>query len=461
MNSLAKPVVAGTTQIALLQGLSQLESRRNGFEPAWLKAHRHAALQRVSERGFPTVRDEAWKYTPVGRILSVAFKPAEASASPGLSSAAIDQLAGDLGGARLVFVNGHFSPQYSSLATLPQGVKVKSLASVLAEEGAALEALVSRPFAEQTHAFTALNAACAEDGAFVQIPANMVIEAPIHLVFLSVPGAALSAGPPAGPVVSHPRSLVLAGPGSRVTIVETYVGTLDAVYLTNAVTEVVLEAGAAVEHYKVQNETAAAFHIALLDVRQERDTQFTTHSVALGALLARHEVTVRLHGPGAQTTLNGLYMPQNEQHLDNPTTIDHAAPECTSRELYKGVVDGRGRGVFDGRIIVRPGAMKTDSSQSNKNLLLSVEARVNSRPQLEILADDVKCAHGSTVGQLNEEALFYLRTRGFPQLAARDLLTYAFVGEMLDLIRVQPLRSHVEKLVALRLPAGGMARVAA
>ncbi len=457
MNSPAPLVVAGTPMNALLQGFSRLELRRNGFDPLWLKAQRHAAFQRVAERGFPTVRDEAWKYTPVGRILSVAFAPAIAGANPRLSAAAIDQLAGDLGGVRLVFVNGYFSPQCSSLEKLPQGVKVQSLASALADGGDAFEPLLARPLAEQTHAFTALNAACAEDGAFVRIPANTVIEEPIHLVFLSDPGAAL----PAAPVVSHPRSLVLAGPGSRVTIVETYVGTLDEVYLTNAVTEVVLEEGAAVEHYKVQNETATAFHIALLDVRQERDTQFTTHSVALGSLLARHEVTVRLHGPGAETTLNGLYMPQNEQHLDNPTTIDHIAPECTSRELYKGVIDGQGRGVFDGRIIVRPGAMKTDSGQRNKNLLLSGEARVNSRPQLEIFADDVKCAHGSTVGQLNEEVVFYLRTRGFSQLAARELLTYAFVGEMLDLIRLQPLRSHVEKLVALRLPAGGMGRVAA
>ena len=452
MSSLAKLVVAGTTENALLQGFSRLESRRNGHDPVWLKAFRRAAFQRVAERGFPTARDEAWKYTQVGRILDVAFEPAEASASPRLSSAAIDQLAGDLGGARLVFVNGYFSPQCSSLKKLPQGVKVESLASALAEDGESLEALLSRPFGEQTHAFTALNAACAEDGAFVQIPANTVIEEPIHLVFLSDPGAAF----PAGPVVSHPRSLVLAGPGSQVTIVETYAGIQDEVYLTNAVTEVVLEEGAAVEHYKVQNETATAFHIALLDVRQERDTQFTTHSVALGSLLARHEVTVRLHGPGAKTTLNGLYMPQNEQHLDNPTTIDHVAPECTSRELYKGVVNGRGRGVFDGRVVVRPGAMKTDSSQTNKNLLLSESARANTRPQLEIFADDVKCAHGATVGQLNEEAVFYLRTRGIPQLAARDLLTYAFVGEMLELIRVEPLRSHVEKLVALRLPAGGV-----
>ncbi len=441
----------------LLQGLSRLESRRNGHDPVWLKAFRHTALQRVSERGFPTAKDEAWKYTQIGRILDVAFEPAEADASLRLSSAAIDQLAGDLGGARLVFINGYFSPQCSSLKKLPEGVKVKSLASALAEEGESLEALLSRPFGEQTHAFTALNAACAEDGAFVQIPANTVIEEPIHLVFLSDPGAAF----PAGPVVSHPRSLVLAGPGSRVTIVETYAGILDEVYLTNAVTEVILEEGAAVEHYKIQNETETAFHIALLDVRQERDTQFATHSVALGSLLARHEVTVGLHGPGAKATLNGLYMPQNEQHLDNPTTIDHIAPECISRELYKGVVDGRGRGVFDGRVIVRPGAMKTDSSQTNKNLLLSESARANTRPQLEIFADDVKCAHGATVGQLNEEVVFYLRTRGISQIAARNLLTYAFVGEMLELIRVQPLRSHVEKLVALRLSAGGVGMVAA
>jgi Fe-S cluster assembly protein SufD len=446
-----RPLARAVQSHAFLQRLLRPESKHNDHAPVWLKELRGAAFQWVSERGFPTAKDEAWKYTQVGPILEIPFEPAQADARHRLSSAAIDRLAGDLGGIRLVFVNGHFAPDCSSLNKLPQGVRVESLASALAGEGDSLEAPLSRPFPEQTHAFTALNAACAEDGAFVRIPANMVIEEPIHLVFLSDPGGAVQAGP----VVSHPRSLVLAGPGSRVTIVETYAGILDEVTLTNAVTEIVLEEGAAVEHYKVQNEPETAFHIALLDVRQERDTRFTTHSVALGSLLARHEVTVRLHGPGATTTLNGLYMPQNEQHLDNPTTIDHVAPECTSRELYKGVVDGRGRGVFNGRIIVRPGAMKTDSSQTNKNLLLSESARANTRPQLEIFADDVKCAHGAAVGQLDEEAVFYLRSRGIPQLAARDLLTYAFVGEMLELIRVQPLRSHVEKLVASRLPAGG------
>ena len=434
---------------AWLQRLSRPESRRKGHDPDWLKEFRHVAFQWVSERGFPTARDEAWKYTRVGHILSVAFEPAEPDPSRRLSSAAIDQLAGNLGGIRLVFVNGHFAPDCSSLKKLPPGAKVESLASALAEEGESLQAHLSRPFEEQTHAFTALNAACAEDGAFVRIPANTTIADPIHLVFLSDAGAAITAGP----VVSHPRSLLLAGAGSRATIVETYVGFPGEVTLTNAVTEVVLDEGAAIEHYKVQDETETAFHIALLDVRQERDTRFTTHSVALGSSLARHEVAVRLQGPGAETTLNGLYMPRNRQHLDNPTAIDHIAPECTSRELYKGVVDGRGRGVFDGRIIVRPGAMKTDSSQTNKNLLLSESAQANTRPRLEIFADDVKCAHGAAVGQLDEEAVFYLRSRGIPEPAARDLLTYAFVGEMLELILLAPLRFHVEKLVASRLPA--------
>lgn len=438
---------------ALMQRLSRPESRRNGHDPVWLKEFRHAAFQWVSERGFPTVRDEAWKYTRVGPILNVAFEPAESDPSRRLSSAAIDRLAGNLGGIRLVFVNGHFAPDCSSLKKLPQGAKVESLASALAEEGESLEAHLSRPFGEQTHAFTALNAACAEDGAIVRIPANTTIEEPIHLVFLSDAGAAVTAGP----VVSHPRSLLLAGTGSRATIVETYIGLPGEVTLTNAVTEVVLDEGAAIEHYKVQDETETAFHIALLDVRQQRDTRFTTHSVALGSSLARHEVAVKLQGPGAETTLNGLYMPRNRQTLDNPTTIDHIAPECTSRELYKGVVDGRGRGVFDGRVVVRHGAMKTDSTQTNKNLVLSESAQANTRPQLEIFADDVKCAHGATVGQLDEDAVFYLRSRGIPEPAARDLLTYAFVGEILELIRLAPLRSHVEKLVALRLPTGDVA----
>jgi Fe-S cluster assembly protein SufD len=284
-----------------------------------------------------------------------------------LSVADTDRLAGDLGGTRLVFVNGHYAPALSSLKELPRGAKVRSLAYVLLEEGESLELLLWRLFREQPQAFTALNAALAEDGAFVRIPANTTIKEPIHLVFVSDTGAR--------PLVSHPRSVVLAGAGSRATIVETHVGIPGGVYFTNAVTEVVLEEGAAVEHYKVQNEAETAFHVAFLGVQQGRASRFSAHSVALGASLARHEARVRLEAPGAETVLNGLYMARGKQHLDNPTTIEHSAPQCTSRELYKGVVDERGRGVFDGRIVVHPGAMKTDASQTNKNLLLRHQRR--------------------------------------------------------------------------------------
>ena len=428
---------------AFFEGLSRFDVKRNGHHPGWLKGLRRSAFQWVAEQGFPTAKDDAWKYTRVAPILEVPFEPAEPAMSRRLSAGGIEALAGDLGGARLVVVNGYFAPELSSLKKLPAGVEVISLAAALAEDEELLTPFLSRPYREQPHAFTALSAALAEDGALVRIPANTTIEEPIHVVFVSDTGAS--------PLVSHPRSLVFAGANSRATIVESYVGILGDVYLTNAVTDIVLEEGAVVEHYKLQNEAETAFHIALLDVRQGRGSRFSSHSLALGASTARHEVRVKLEAEGAEVTLNGLYMPKNEQHLDNPTTIEHAAPYCTSRELYKGIVDGRGRGSFDGRIIVRPGAFKTDASQTNKNLLLSESAQVDTRPRLEIFADDVKCAHGAAVGQLDEDAVFFLRSRGVPHGAARDLLTYAFASEMLGLLRVEALRSRVEKMVACRL----------
>ena len=436
-----------STANAFLEGLSRCDEKRNCHHPGWLKGLRRAAFQWVVEQGFPTTKDEAWKYTRVGPILEIPFEPAEPDTSRRLDVGSITELAGDLGGARIVVVNGYFAPQLSSLQGLPAGVTVMSLAAALAHDEALLEPLLSRPFREQPHAFTALSAALAEDGVFVRIHANTMIEDPIHVVFVSDAGAL--------PLVSHPRCLVLAGPGSRATIVENYVGILGDVSLTNAITDVELDEGAVIEHYKLQNENQTAFHIALLDVRQGRGSRFSSHSLALGSSTARHEVRVRLEAPGAEVTLNGLYMPRGEQHLDNPTTIEHAAPNCTSRELYIGIVDGRGRGSFDGRVIVRPGAFKTDASQTNKNLLLSESAQVDTRPRLEIFADDVKCAHGAAVGQIDDDAVFYLRSRGVPHGAARGMLTYAFASEMLGRLRVEALRSRVEQMVAWRL--GGVA----
>ena len=435
-----------TTATAFHGGLSRLEPRVNGHHPAWLTEARRAAFDWVAEHGFPTRKDEDWRYTRLGPILDIPFVPAAAGMGHRLSSSTIDALAADLGGTRLVFVNGHFASELSSLAELPEGATVTNLASMLGEGAERVEPFLARPFGQDHHAFTALNTALAEDGAFVHVPAGTTVDKPIQLVFFSD-----TAG---SPLVSSPRSLVRAGPGSQVTIVETYVGVPGDVYCTNAVTEVVLEEGAAVEHYKVQNESETAFHLALLDVRQGRDSQFSSHSVALGSRVARHEVRVGLEAEGAQVSLDGLYMPRGDQHHDNPILIEHAAPHCTSRQLYKGVLDGHGQGVFNGRVVVRPGAAGSDAAQTNKNLLLSDHAEVDTRPRLEILADDVKCTHGATVGRLDEDAVFYLRSRGVPHLAARGLLIYAFVNEMVERLRPEPLRSQVAKLVAHRLATG-------
>ena len=432
-----------TTATTAVGGLSRVEFQPNGHHPAWLTEARRAAFGWVAEHGFPTLKDEDWRYTRLGPILEVPFEPAVAGVTHRLSSATIDALAADLGGTRLVFVNGHFARELSSLTELPEGATVTNLASVLAEEAERLEPFFSRPFGPDHHAFTALNAALAEDGAFVHLPAGTTVDEPIHLVFFSD-----NIGPP---LVSSPRSLVRAGPRSRVTIVETYVGGPGDVYCTNAVTEVVLEEGAAVEHYKVQNESATAFHLAVLDVRQGRDSTFSSHSVALGSSIARHEVRVGLEAERAEVSLDGLYMPRGGQHHDNPILIEHTAPHCTSRQLYKGVMDGHGHGVFNGRVVVRPGAAGTDAAQTNKNLLLSDHAEADTRPRLEIFADDVKCTHGAAVGRLDEDAVFYLRSRGVPHQAARGLLTYAFANEMVERLRLEPLRSQVENLVAGRL----------
>ena len=424
-------------------GLARLEPQPNSNDPAWLAEARRAAFGWVAEHGFPTLKDEDWHYTRLGPVLEAPFEPAV----PGVGDAPwADALAADLGGTRLVFVNGYFVSELSRSIKLPEGAIVTSLASVLAEGAERLEPFLARPFGQHDHAFAALNTALANDGAFIHLPADTTVDDPIELVFLSD-----TAG---SPMVSSPRTVVLAGPRSRVAIVETYAGTPGDVYCTNAVTEVVLEEGAQVEHYKVQDESETAFHLALLDVRQGRDSRFFSHSVALGSRLARHEVRVGLEAEGAEVSLDGLYMPRGDQHHDNPILVEHAAPGCTSRQLYKGVLDGHGHGVFNGRVVVRPGADGSDATQTNKNLLLSDHAEVDTRPRLEIFADDVKCTHGAAVGQLDEDAVFYLRSRGVPHLAARGLLIYAFVNEMVERLRLGPLRSRVEELVAHRLATG-------
>lgn len=441
------------TSVAGAAFLARIEPRLASRQPAWLRELRRAAWQWLAEQGLPSAKDEAWKYTRVAPILATPFQPAAPGGSRQLSAKSLERFASDLNGSsgpRLVFVNGYFAAELSALQGLPPGTQLGNLAALLQADDGALEARFAHAFRSQPQAFSALNAALAEDGAFIQIPADTTVEAPIQLVFLADAGVT--------PLLLSPRVLVQLGAGSRATLVESHLGSAGEVYLSNVVSEVVLEAGAALEHYQLQNQSTAAFHVGLLDVRQAEGSRFVAHSLALGAALARQEVRVLLEGAGAEVALHGLYLPRGEQHLDNQTTIEHLAPRCTSRELYKGVIDGRGHGVFDGRIIVRPGAIKTDAGQTIKNLLLSDSAQANAQPRLEILADDVKCAHGAAVGQLDEQALFYLRSRGIALAAARALLTNAFASEMLELIRPAPLRARLERLVAAQL---GGAEVAA
>ncbi len=437
--------MSGTVS-AFLQSVSRLESKASRDIPSWLKSLRRLAFEWVGEHGLPTGKEESWKYTRVTPILEIPFAPAEPSAFCALSSGDIAELAGEFGGSRLVFVNSYFVPELSALKSLPNGVKITNLASVFTQEGEELESLLRRRlFCEQSQGFTVLNLALGEDGAFIRIPPHTTLEEPIHLVFISDAAA---------PLASHPLSVVFAGAGSRSTIVETHMGIAGGIYLSNVVTEIVLDDGAVMEHYKIQSEVESAFHLAFMDVRQGRESRFSAYSVAVGAALARHEVKITLEAPEAQVSLTGLYLPQGRQHLDNPTTIEHTAPHGTSRQLYKGVINGHGRGIFDGHIVVQPGAMKTNANQTNKNLLLSASAQAYTRPRLEIFADDVKCAHGATVGQLDDEALYYLRTRGIPQKAARDLLIYAFTVDILELIQIPLLRSRVKKMIETRLSDG-------
>jgi Fe-S cluster assembly protein SufD len=421
--------------------LAGFEPRLGARDPAWLAEARVAALQWVGEHGFPTHKDEDWKYTGLAPILAVPFDAATVASGSRVTAEMIDEAAVDLGGPRLVFVNGHFSSEFSRVTGVPAGAVLTTLAAVLAAGPDRLEPFFAHAPGVR-HAFAAFNDALAEDGAFIHLPSGTTVDEPIQLVYFSDTGGV--------PLISSPRSVIIADSDSRATIVETYAGIDSDVYCTNAVTELLLAEDAHIEHYKVQNEPTSAFHVALLSVRQGRGSRFSSRSIMLGASIARHEVRVQLDGVGAEVSLDGVYLPQGDQLHDNTIFVDHVATDCTSHQLYKGVLDGRAHGVFNGHIMVRHGADGTDANQKNKNLLLSDRAEVDTRPRLEIYTDDVKCTHGAAVGQMDEEALLYLQTRAIPLEAARGLLIYAFVHEMVDRIELDPLRAQLERVVATR-----------
>jgi Fe-S cluster assembly protein SufD len=429
-----------------ISSFASFETSRASNDPAWLNKLRRSAWDRFLQLGFPTTHDEEWRFTSVAPITKVPFKLAADATDP--SSAELMSFTfGNWPGIQLVFVNGIYSGTLSSNPAQPNGVFAGSLAEALEKQANRVETHLSKYAIVSEEPFAALNTAFVSDGAFIYLPKGCVLNEPIHLLFLS-------SGQKSEPKVCHPRTLVLAEANSQVRILESYASLGEGVSFTNAVTELVAEENAFVDHYKLQKESLEAFHVGTVQVQLGRSANVSTQTISLGGSLVRNNVNAVLGGEGGEATLNGFYLVNGRQHVDNHTSIDHAKPHCNSHELYKGILDGRARGVFNGRIIVRPDAQKTDSKQTNKNLILSEEALVNTNPQLEIYADDVKCTHGATIGQLDGDAIFYLRSRGIDLESARHLLTYAFAGDFIHRLKVEPLRLALETSLFARLAEG-------
>ena len=435
---------AGPQTDSYVDEFNRLAGVRASAEPQWLGNLRRKGIEHFVDIGFPTTRDEEWKFTSVAPIADRPYAPAQ-DGQASLTAEQVESWAGSsLGGYRLVLVNGVYAPRLSG-GELPAGVHVSTLASVLATNPAAVEPYLGRFAGSDRQAFTALNTGLFQDGACVWIPPGTIIEQPILLLFVSASPDTAS--------VSHPRVLIVAGDRTQARIVEGYVGPPGQEYFTNAVTEVVVGAGAVVDHYKLQRESQRACHIGSMYVHGTRDSAFSSHSLAFGGALVRNDIIAVLDGEGGDCTLNGLYLVDGRRLIDNHTTIDHAMPHCGSHEMYKGILSGHGRAVFNGKIIVRPDAQKTDAKQTNRALLLSDDAQINTKPQLEIFANDVKCTHGAAVGQLDEDAIFYLRARGLDLQQARDMLIHAFAGDVLNRIRIEPLKTSLEQRLLSELPA--------
>ena len=427
------PAEARDRYLAAFEGAEDGKGR-----PGWLRRLRDEAKERFVATGFPDVKNEDWKYTSVAGIEERRFELPSRD-DGGLSPSDVaGALPGDAAGNVLVFANGRYRADLSVRRPLPPGVHLGSLSETLSGGG---DALVPYFFRSPANPFTDLNTMLMEDGAFLHVGKEVEVPEPIHLLFLTSGGER--------PVMAHPRNVIVAGEGSRVTVVERYAGLSDAGCLVNAVTDIATGGGATVAHYRLQEDGPDAYHVSSLRARQGTGSRFAAHSVSLGARLSRSEVHAVLDGGDAVCLLNGLYLGNGEQHVDHFTTIDHAKPDGSSREYYRGILDGRSRGVFRGRVIVREDAQKTDARQANRNLLLSREAEADSRPQLEIHADDVKCTHGATVGPLDEEKVFYMRSRGIDESSARGLLAYAFAADILERFDLPDVRrAYEEKLLA-------------
>jgi Fe-S cluster assembly protein SufD len=418
---------------------------RAGRQPAWLRELRERGFARFRDVGFPTTRVEDWRFTNVNAIAQTSFLPAPVS-DQGVTSSALEpfRIPGSAG--QLVFVNGRFAPRLSRIAGLPSGVEAGSLAEAIRDNRSAVERHLGRYLNLERDAFCALNTAFLEDGGYVHLERRTVLEAPICLLFVSLPGRV--------PAMAHPRTLIVAEDEAQAGIVEDYVSLGSGVFFSNSATELVVGEGAVLSHYLLEREGQQAFNISTLRSEQARSANVSSHSILLGGGLVRNNVHPVLAGEGSECLINGLFIAAQKQHMDNYMLVEHARPHCSSRQFYNGILDGHSHGVFHGRIIVHKDAQKTDAKQTNRNLLLSDDAQIDTKPQLEIYADDVKCTHGATIGQVEENALFYLRSRGIAEDAARRLLLLAFSNECLDRMKCPAVRGYLEGVIQGWLPLG-------
>jgi Fe-S cluster assembly protein SufD len=440
MTHVAERATPASVQVA--RYIAEYQGTKTPAQPRWLTQARESALACFERLGFPTTKLEAWRFTSVAPIAERTFTLSTdgvAGVDKGLTAA----LSG-AASALAVCVNGRFVPHMSSLVRLPKGVQVLSLEATLASNPALVEPYLARLASTEVQAFSALNTAFLRDGIVIFIAPHLVLETPIEVVFASIADGK--------PTVSHPRLLVVAGESSQGQILERYVG--NGATFSNAITEMWLGANAVIDHYKVQEESAEAFHIGGMYFHGARSSNFSSHSLTFGGAFTRNDVVAVLDGEGIDCTLNGLYLGRGRQLIDNHTTIDHARPHCGSHEVYKGILGDQAHAVFNGKIIVRPDAQKTDAKQTNKALLLSDDAQINTKPELEIFANDVKCTHGAAIGQLDDDAMFYLRTRGLGVKEARTMLVHAFAGDILNRVKIASVREHFESALTARLPHG-------
>ena len=417
------------------------ENSANG--PGWLAEVRSRAIEQFGNTGFPSARAERWRFTNFSKLIE---KPFAIGNGRPASASNLDELrdgVGWWGDSRIVFLNGIYSSELSSTQTPPNGVFAGRLTSAVREGVPPVEQTLARIEWPTENPFAALNTAFLTDGGVLYVPDGVVVDEPIHFLYLTTDENA--------DVVTHPRNLIIVEKGAEATVVESYFGFGDVNHWTNAVTEIQVGDGAQLNSCRIQLEGPNTYHTATTHSRQGRDSRYTFTTIELGSLLSRHDIQAGLEGAGAECALHGLSHLAGRQHVDQHTTIDHAQPHCSSRESFNGVFDGRSHGVFTGRILVRPGAQQTDAMQASRNLLLAETAHVDTQPQLEIFADDVKCTHGATVGPIDDEAMFYLQSKGLTMEAARAMLTYGFGSEILNSIEVDELRERMNALLRSRL----------